>query len=178
MINIVKARPEDALDINKILYRTWIETYPNSEVGVILEDVEELFKNRFTKEHLEIRREAIKNIKSETELILIALDTDTSTVLGFCRGVRREESNQLQSIYVLPDYQRKNIGKMLWLEIKKFFDKDKKTIVQLATYNKNALGFYTSIGFKDKGKRFEQEKHKMPISGVTIPEMEMELENA
>jgi len=64
---------------------------------------------------------------------------------------------------------------MFWTKIQEFFAKDKKTIVQVADYNDKAIAFYQKLGFVDTGKRFTNEKHKMPISGNCIPEMEMEI---
>ena len=66
---------------------------------------------------------------------------------------------------------------MFWKKAKEFFDKSKDIIVQVAIYNKQAISFYKKLGFIDTGKRFSDEKYKMPISGAVIPEIEMILKN-
>ncbi len=78
-------------------------------------------------------------------------------------------------LYILPEYQGKGVGKMFWGECVKYFDNNKKIIVQVATYNTGAIKFYEKLGFKDNGKRFSEERLRMPISRVLIPEMEMEV---
>ncbi len=86
--------------------------------------------------------------------------------------VRNEDYNQLKTIYVLPEFQGKGIGKMLYEEVVKFSDPEKDTIVHVATYSKQAIEFYKKLGFVDTGKRFSEERFKMK-SGAIIPEMEM-----
>lgn len=84
------------------------------------------------------------------------------------------DKNQLQAIYVLPEYQHQGIGTMLWQALCKSFDVSMPTIVQVATYNKQAIVFYEKLGFTDTGKRWQDDKFRMK-SGVVIPEMEMEI---
>jgi len=62
---------------------------------------------------------------------------------------------------------------MMWERVKEFFGNEKDAIVEVATYNDQAINFYKKLGFVDTGKRFSQENHKMPISGAYIPEMRM-----
>jgi ribosomal protein S18 acetylase RimI-like enzyme len=100
---------------------------------------------------------------------------DGARVVGVCLFVERETCNQLQSIYVLPEYQGKGIGALFWKKCLAFLDPAKETIVQVATYNKKAIDFYSRLGFIDTGKRFTEERHRMPISKALIPEMEMVL---
>jgi ribosomal protein S18 acetylase RimI-like enzyme len=93
-------------------------------------------------------------------------------VVGVCRVVNHPDKNQLQAIYVLPEYQGRGVGRMLWEEAQKYFDIEKDTIVHVADYNEKAIGFYKKVGFVDTGKRFSEERYKMK-SGAIISEMEM-----
>lgn len=67
---------------------------------------------------------------------------------------------------------------MFWEKCLSFLDKNKETIVQVATYNEKAISFYKKLGFVDTGKRFTEERFVMPISGSKIPEMEMVLSSS
>lgn len=98
-------------------------------------------------------------------------------IVGVCRIIKENNFNKLEAIYVLPDFQGRGIGKMFWAEALKFWDNEKKIIVQVATYNTNAIRFYERLGFVDHGKRFTDENLRMPISGVFIPEMELVIIN-
>ncbi len=175
MINIREVKSEDVESVENVFYKTWLKTYPNKELGITENDIHEIFKNSFTLESLDKRKLSFKNMPKNSKFF-VAEDNNTSKVVGVCRVFNREEYNQLQAIYILPEFQKKGIGKMLWEEAKIFFDTNKKTLVQVATYNTNAIKFYKNLGFKDNGKRFSEEKHRMPISKVLIPEMEMEME--
>lgn len=169
-IKIISPEEKDMSGITKVFYEAWLDTYPNKEVGVTREDIEHKFKDRFKPEELEKRWEMIKN--NPEAKMFIAKDDDM--VVGVAIAVVHPDSNQLQAIYILPEYQGKNIGGRLWKEAKRYFDQKKKCIVHVATYNKKAIGFYEKIGFKDNGKRWTDEKTRMK-SGSIIPEMEMEL---
>ena len=174
MIIIKKPTKEDAHGVQEVFYKTWLATYPNKDAGILKEDIEEFYKSRNSEESIKKREEFFMNIPAN-ELFLIA--KDETKVVGVFVVVKKEEFNQLQAIYVLPEYQRKGIGMMFWKKAKEFFDKSKDIIVQVAIYNKQAISFYKKLGFIDTGKRFSDEKYKMPISGAVIPEIEMILKN-
>lgn len=170
MIKIEKAKVKDIAKIQEVFYKTWLVTYPNKEVGITIADVEEKYKDRFSEQAIEKRKKDILNI-SKNELFLVAKDKEV--VIGACKLKKEDEYNELGAIYVLPDYQRNGIGKMFWDRAMEFFDDKKDIIVHVATYNEKAINFYKKMGFVDTGKRFAEEKFRMPISGSCIPEMEM-----
>lgn len=168
-IEIVPANPKDVKGMQEVFYRTWLATYPNEEFGITVDDIEDRFKDRLTEEYLAKRAEKIAN-PDEGETLLFAKDGDN--VVGVCGIVTREDVNQLRAIYVLPEYQGRGIGWMMWKEAQKHFNSNKDIIVQVATYNQNAIDFYKKLGFVDTGKRWEDDKFKMK-SGATFPELEM-----
>lgn len=170
-IQIVVPKPEDTLGITTVFHKAWLSAYPNKEYGITIDDIEDHFKSAFTPEGQEKRRKHITN-PAPNSFRLIAKDGDK--VVGTATLLRDEEKNKLSTIYVLPEYQGKGIGKMLWLGLKEKLDNTKKTIVQVAVYNKNAIAFYEKLGFKDNGKRWSDEKFRMK-SGSILPEMEMDL---
>ncbi len=173
LITITKIDPErDLTQAQEVFYKTWLATYPNVEHGITTADVEEFYKDRHNPEKIQKRIQGLKNLP-ENMCYLVARDGDR--VIGACRATKEKDFNQLKAIYILPEYQGQGIGKMFWQELLKFFDLKNKIIVQVATYNKQAIGFYEKLGFVDNGKRFTEERHKMPVSGAVIPEMEMEI---
>ena len=168
-IEITDASPEDVVGMREVYYKSWLETYPNEEYGITKDDIEDKFKVSSTAESIKKRAENIESLP-ESEKMFIA--KDGNRIVGVCRVLRRPDKNQLQAIYVLPEYQEQGIGKKFWAKAQDFFDNEKDTIVQVATYNTNAIEFYKKLGFEDTGKRFEEERHRMK-SGSIIPEMEM-----
>lgn len=170
-VKIALATPEDVRGVQEVFYKTWLATYPNEELGITVDDIEKRFKGTLTEEALAKRAARITN-PPEGETLFLAKEGEK--VVGLCRAVKSEESNRLQAIYVLPGYQGRGVGKLLWEEAQKIFDPSKDTVVAVATYNIGAIDFYKKLGFRDTGRRLEDEKFKMK-SGATIPEMEMEI---
>jgi GNAT superfamily N-acetyltransferase len=169
-INLTSASFEDVKGIQEVFYKTWLLTYPNKELGITLDDIEERFKDSFSDEALAKRWKRVQG--AQNEKLIIA--KEGGKVVGLIRVLFNPDNNQLQAIYILPEYQGKGIGTLLWKEASKYFDPKKTTIVQVAIYNANAIGFYKKLGFKDNGKRWSDEKLRMK-SGSIIPQMEMEI---
>lgn len=169
-IKILPVVSDDAKDILHVLHKTWLDTYPNKELGITEEDIEESFKDSFTKENISKLQNKIKNIRENDKRLVAKID---DKIIGIARVIKNEENNKLETIYVLPEYQGKGIGKMLWEEMKKFCDPSKDIIVHVATYNQNTIEFYKKLGFEDTGKRFGDITWRMRKVGASIPEMEM-----
>lgn len=165
------ARPEDAEEIQLVFYKTWLNTYPNKEVGVTLEDIEDRFKDKLTSEGVRKYEDRIKNQPSNQRILVARLN---DKIVGVCVLIKHKDMNELRAIYVLPEFQGKGVGMALWYSSHSFFDKKKDIVLEVATYNTKAIDFYTKLGFKDTGKRFFNERFRMK-SGVLIPEMEMVL---
>lgn len=172
-ITITPPKKEDISGICDVLHVSWLATYPNPGIGITEQDIHERFK-KFSDP--EVVREITEDITSTVphKKILVAKEHDK--VVGYCKAYTHETHNELRMMYVLPAYQRKGIGTMFWEELQHFFDKTRPVILSVAVYNTRAIDFYKKLGFADTGKRFTNERHRMPISKVLIPEMEMRME--
>ena len=168
-IIVEEAKPEHVEGIQEVFYRTWLDTYPNEEAGITVEDIEARFKGANAEEKLAKRRADILNLQPNKKYF-VALDGQK--VVGICRGEKNEKENRLNAIYALPGYQAQGIGTQLWSEIKTFFDPLKDIYLGVATYNQKAIDFYSKLGFQDTGKRYTEEWTRME-SGATLPEMDM-----
>jgi len=166
---IGSATPEDARGVAEVFYKTWLATYPNEEAGITTDDVEDRYGDVFTEEGLAKRAERIAH-PSENATFFVAREGDK--IIGVCNVTRHPDKNQLQAIYVLPEYQGRGVGALLWEEAQKHFDVSKDTIVQVATYNANAIHFYKRLGFEETGKQWKDEKFRMK-SGNLIPQTEL-----
>jgi len=170
-IEIDDATPADARNIQNVFYKAWLRTYPNEEAGVTVDDIEDRFKDSFSEERIQRLQNRI-HWSPPNERFLVA--RVAGKAVAACRVIRNEDKNDLQAIYILPEYQGQGIGRQLWNEGKTFFDDTKDTFVEVAAYNQNAIDFYTKLGFEDTGKRFVDEKFRLK-SGATIPQMEMRI---
>lgn len=172
MITITPQKPSDVEEVLKILEQVWIQTYPNELAGITTQDIKKFFEVRNTPEYVQKNKEGVSNPPNNKKYWVAK---ENERIVGMCNVVIHENVNQLKSIHVLPEYQRQGIGHMFWEKALAFFDPNKDIIVQVATYNQKAINFYKKLGFVDTGKRFTEERHRMPVSGTLIPEMEMML---
>lgn len=171
-VSIAPETPDDVRGMQEVFYRAWLATYPNAEQGITVDDIEDRYKDRYSEEKLAKRREQASNPPAG-ETTLIAREDDK--VVGVCRVMKQADRNQLYSIYVLPEYYGHGIGTAMWKAAQQYLDPAKHTIVEVATYNANAIKFYEGLGFVDTGKRMKDPKFTMK-SGAIIPEMEMRRE--
>jgi len=165
-IHIRNAQPDDVPSLVDVFYTTWLATYPNAEFGITEDDIHDHYKDSYDPERIEKRKKKITELPENERYIVAEAD---GKVVGLCRAVIHEDKNQLQAIYVLPEFQGKGIGQMLWNEIKKSFKSKKPSVVEVATYNARAIAFYTKLGFTKTGNIFTEDRHRMK-SGNTIPE--------
>ncbi len=168
-IKILDAVPDDALGITNVFYKAWLATYPNKEKGVTVDDIEDSYKDEFSPEKIENLKELIRNLPKNKKR-LVAKKGDM--IVGACTIIRNENDNHLRTLYVLPEFQNKGIGTLLWNAAVKFLDPKKDTCVQVADYTEHAIRFYKKLGFVDTGKRTAQESEKLK-SGAVIVDMEM-----
>jgi ribosomal protein S18 acetylase RimI-like enzyme len=170
-IKILKAtsNPEEVREVQNVIYRTWLATYPNKKLGITKKDINDRFKSKLTEEALIKKTKNISNYQTG-KIVLVA--KDRNKVIGICSITKYPEFNQLEAIYILPKYQNRGIGNSFWEKAQKYINLNKNTIVHVATYNEQAKKFYRSLGFKDIRKQWKNKKFAMK-SGAIIPETEM-----
>jgi len=166
---IRKIEPEDVLALHKVYFLGWLDTYPNKEFNIAAEDIVYKYEQRLAPEKIAETKEKIAQTKNNELKLLLE---DKGEVIALCNVAKNEEYNQLQAIYVLPEYHRRGIGSIIWQEAEKFLDPKKKTIVHVASYNDRAIKFYEKLGFKSANKIFKDERFAMR-NGAIIPELEM-----
>ncbi len=163
------AGPEDARGINEVIRDAWLATYPNEALGILRSDIEYTFKDTFTPERIALSQERLKNIPANERRFVAVVE---GAVVGVARLMREADANHLQTLYIRPEYQSQGIGTKLWEAMRMFADPSKDTVLEVASYNAQAIGFYESLGFEDTGERIEEERFRMQ-NGVIIPEMRM-----
>jgi ribosomal protein S18 acetylase RimI-like enzyme len=119
-------------------------------LGITVADIEEMYKDRNSDEALARIRE---RISGSSEITLVA--KENGKVVGICRVIRHEDKDVMEAIYVFPEYQCLGIGSAIWREMEKLLGSNRKIIVQVATYNTDAIEFYKRYGFRDTGERWE-----------------------
>ena len=150
--------------IDNVFLETWLETYPSNEFHITEDDVYSAFWIR--KQRLEKR---IKQLRNKTEDDIYLMAKIGNKIVGVLRWRKSLEFNELEALYILPQFQRKWIGKALWITLQSHFWTNNPIIVRVATYNQNAIQFYKNIGFMAHSWEFDTKKvHKLK-NGKELP---------
>ncbi len=163
--------PDDVYGIREVQRITWLDTYPNSKEGIMVEDIEAKFKLDKTPEgkmQLEEKKERYKDKNTCTWVI-----EDGYKIIGFCMATKKEDFNRVGAIYVLPDYQGKGLGRLLIETALDWLGNDKKIFINVASYNDKATNFYKKFGFVESKRKCIVDSVSNLPSGKTIPETEL-----
>jgi len=143
----IKIRPANLADVQPIFditRTTWLDTYPNEEFGVRYGDIVAKFSDS-EKSFQKIS----KRIESHDNDNCGWVAESGGKIVGFSTAVRENNKGVLvKAIYVRPEYQGRGIGGELLREILKFYKNSKKFWLEVAVYNKKAIGFYEKFGFQ------------------------------
>ena len=167
-IEIKDATSADAEEIVDVLRTTWLAIYPNEEYGITREDIEQRFDYSTPQagERLTQYRERINRLPDEHEW----LAKEGDRIVGWCFAKRGDE-NHIQTLYVLPRYQRRRIGERLLIAALDWIGPGKEVSLNIVSYNQN-MGFYKRYGFVDMGKAEKNDFQPLP-SGARFPENKM-----
>ncbi len=156
-ITVRPARPDDLPDLQEVARRTWRATYtgliPNADI------------ERFLERHysLEALGRALERLG---EGMLVAAVDDQVVGYATC-GVSRENSGELFAIYVLPEWQRRGVGRRLWQRAIKHLRSLglPEMVVWVLANNEPARRFYERQGATLLGNR------AFPVSETPIEEV-------
>lgn len=170
-IRIRDSVPDDVYGIREVQRETWLKTYPNSEEGITVEDILRRFgddNDPEVKKRIEERKKKYEDKNIRTWVV-----EDKNKIVGVCRAIKEGEHNRIGSIYVLPAYQGRGLGRLLIEKASNWLGSKKDILVNVARYNKQAIGFYKKLGFVETGRKGTfDDAAKLP-SGKLIPEIEL-----
>lgn len=160
------ATPEDAVGIRVVQKETWLATYPNNEFGITRKDIEEKV-NEMQEEGVERLVKRIRDdYNSHTWVAKKA-----SRIVGFISVQKLREENKIRALYLLPEYQKKGIGRQLMQKALAWLGNSNQISLEVVTYNDKAINFYKSFGFIEQGETTNESAH-LP-SGKDLPEILM-----
>jgi ribosomal protein S18 acetylase RimI-like enzyme len=137
-MKIRKAIIEDSELIAAVAIATWVDTYaPDGLDNVFANYV----LNRFAPQNIEKLIENNNVYVAETEF----------GICGYALvSLSDNEKHEIETMYILPKFQGKGIGRKLMNAIKTEYQSD--LWLKCADYNPPALSFYRSLGFTETGE--------------------------
>jgi ribosomal protein S18 acetylase RimI-like enzyme len=107
------------------------------------------FKHRYKNFTFYERKQSLLSCASKGELF-IAVAYDGGRKIGYCVSSLADNTGEIDSIYVKPDYRKLHIGSTLMEKSLDWFNSfDVTTVtIKVAAGNEEAFGFYSKYGFK------------------------------
>jgi len=159
----------DIKNMQNVYHKTWLDTYPNQKLGISIDDINDKFIFALSDDGIKYKLKEALNLPKNQKILLANFN---NIVVGVCRIISNEYQHQLQTLYILPQYQKQGIAYLLWKEAIRSLNNNLAIVVHLACYNIKAIEFYTRLGFVDTNRRWK-DKNFIMKSGNQIPEMEM-----
>lgn len=156
--------PSDTDSVLNIFKKTWIDTYPNHDFWITKEHI---IKKYETKERYENIKNYISNFSDEK--IWYGVEIDWILVWIWITNMMWDKCH-IWAIYVLPQYQKRWIWKILLEKLLEFRKDYKEIYLEVWIYNENAINFYKKFWFEII--KWSEWKHKV-IDNVFIPTIMM-----
>lgn len=129
-------------DVAEICYQSAYDGVLNAKT------IDKVLEDRYSGEEL------AEIISSDNSILAVA--EENNQIVGFAFISWKESDAELESIYIIPEYQGQGIGtKMLDFVIKKIPDQVESVGVGAIKENEAARRFYTSKGFEEKDEVME-----------------------
>lgn len=159
MISISKAKPEEVLEIKKLLKETWMSTYAH----IFSPESIELVTSEWHSPEL-----LVQQINNPDNFFAVA--KDENIIVGMCNASLLQEGKtvNVQRLHISPSYQRQGIGSKLMNEIVKAFPKASMVELEVEKQNYKAQAFYKKLGFKESGEKVFE------VNGIKLPCLVME----
>lgn len=163
IVEVADAKPGDSQGIASVQKSGWLATYPSVDVGLTREDIE---ANDFDSPKKLQQWEAKICNRGETKRIWVA--RRHVKIIGFSVACKGNEKNELEAIYVLPEYHGRGVGGALMNKALSWLGTKMDIAVWLFSHNEKAINFYRKYHFRKSGKI-----STWPVNGKEIPELEM-----
>ena len=130
-------------DIITLRNETWLDTYPNAEIGITQEDLRNNF--RPLDESIDLMISRLYEGLHQKRIYLYAIYK--SKVAGFAIGIKGDNTNEIEAVYIHPSVHSKGIGKEFMKNLLGWLGNDKDIVLGVASYNDKAISFYKKHGF-------------------------------
>ncbi|MGI6358589.1 MAG: GNAT family N-acetyltransferase [Bacillota bacterium] len=156
-MHIRRASKSDIQGIQRVAEVTWRSAYD----GVLRPDTVDNVLAEFYSE------DSLKHSLEHPAVVFLVAE-DNEQVVGFIQALPRpgKTDYELTRLYILPEYQRRGIGRQLQLNVEQQLD-GRRLWVLVEQDIRGAIAFFHALGFTG------QRTLELPIFGETLPFLEM-----
>jgi ribosomal protein S18 acetylase RimI-like enzyme len=147
--NIVTPTVADAEGLATVSYQSWIDTYPNEELGISAEYVRNLRVHWISEDGIQRVRERIKRLDTDTDFFLRVAKDSEGSVVGFIDGVKGDDAYELQDLFTNESTHGSGLGTQLWENFRSWTDPKKPVQLSVVPYTERAPAFYKKVGFHE-----------------------------
>ena len=170
--SVMPASPEDAREIQEVIYQSWRATFGKEEqYGITAQDVDKMFAPFLSEEAISSLRASIADTHPGTFRFVAKRE---NKILGVCYVKRLADehgSNELKLLHVLPSSKREGLGSALWSGAEKTLDPAKDTFLWTAELNGDAIRFYETLDFAHTNDRRQEPLPNNPNLSRTMIKM-------
>jgi GNAT superfamily N-acetyltransferase len=169
-ISIIVIRPISVSDIVSfvdMINRSWLDTYPNSEIGLDYQTLKKLLEESKTDERISKFQNNIEAGKCSNFFVMLVENKLIGATELILQNISELEYGKIQILYLDPNYIGKGYGRVLMnFAINKLKDLGAKhLVVEVTEYNQRAISFYQKFGFNNAVKIDDfifLKKYKLP----------------
>lgn len=145
--DIVSPTIDDAEGLAIVAYQSWIDTYPNDDLGISMEYIRKLREHWTSEDGIRRIRERIKRLDSDTDFFLRVAKDSKGSVVGFIDGIKSDEAYELQDLFTFESTHGSGLGAQLWESFRSWVDPQKPIQLSVVPYTERAPAFYKKKGF-------------------------------
>lgn len=140
---------DDASALAAMHSQSWLDTYPNDNLGISIEYIKNRIADRVSDEGIKKRQAFIQESYDNPAYFLRIAKDYTGKIVGFIDGRLKDDHYELSGLYTIKETYGSGLGKSLWNVYLAWTGDEKDIILTVATYNERARAFYAKLGFQD-----------------------------
>jgi GNAT superfamily N-acetyltransferase len=168
-IQIVDAKSSDVYDNWRIQRSCWLHNFPNFGLSITEHDILDWFDDSKESNKTKLKERA-ESVNKNPTIQHLWVAKDDEKIVGFA-AAKKGERNEVDAMFVLPEYQKRGIGGKLMNRILEWIGNDQEIYLNVVPNNINAVGFYKRYGFIETDK--EVDSGVLFASGANLPNIEM-----
>jgi ribosomal protein S18 acetylase RimI-like enzyme len=173
---IERAVPRDSEVVCDIRDRAWLKAYPNTELGITVDDIRLLAQGpngEYVPRRIAYLKKRLAKDDSTGVTMLIAKLDDK--IVGFIDAHVDEQNRRcIDALHVAPEVQGNGVGGKLMQRALDWYGRDQDIYLEVVSYNQNAINFYKHFGFERTDADVTKEEGR-PEYLKSLPQIEMVL---